>query len=218
MRTATRGGSDDGNDERRRREEGGASTATTTDGRGTGVAERHRPPQAVGGSREAQLIPHGALLNLVEGGGGDWWCEADPPQGLLHAATLSRRSLLAFAQAGADGADTPLISDGQRGDAGVRGVSVRYRLQPQGTKQTHIGSLHVCRITSAVSRSVMSSHGLLSSIKVVIGDIKLDEYFLKADVCSRRVADRGPISMGSCYFFVRLAVRCLDRRKETRSA
>ena len=61
----------------------------------------------------------GALLNLVEGGGGDWWCEADPPQGLLHAATLSRRSLLAFAQAGADGADTPLISDGQRGDAGV---------------------------------------------------------------------------------------------------
>ncbi|XP_020168023.1 uncharacterized protein [Aegilops tauschii subsp. strangulata] len=159
-----------------------------------------------------------ALLNLVEGGGGDWWCEADPPQGLLHAATLSRRSLLAFAQAGADGADTPLISDGQRGDAGVRGVSVRYRLQPQGTKQTHIGSLHVCRITSAVSRSVMSSHGLLSSIKVVIGDIKLDEYFLKADVCSRRVADRGPISMGSCYFFVRLAVRCLDRRKETRSA
>uniref|UniRef100_M8CZL9 Uncharacterized protein n=1 Tax=Aegilops tauschii TaxID=37682 RepID=M8CZL9_AEGTA len=59
-----------------------------------------------------------ALLNLVEGGGGDWWCEADPPQGLLHAATLSRRSLLAFAQAGADGADTPLISDGQRGDAG----------------------------------------------------------------------------------------------------
>ncbi|XP_020168021.1 uncharacterized protein [Aegilops tauschii subsp. strangulata] len=213
MRTATRGGSDDGNDERRRREEGGASTATTTDGRGTGVAERHRPPQAVGGSREAQLIPHGALLNLVEGGGGDWWCEADPPQGLLHAATLSRRSLLAFAQAGADGADTPLISDGQRGDAGVRGVSVRYRLQPQGTKQTHIG-----RITSAVSRSVMSSHGLLSSIKVVIGDIKLDEYFLKADVCSRRVADRGPISMGSCYFFVRLAVRCLDRRKETRSA
>uniref|UniRef100_A0A8R7UNP4 Uncharacterized protein n=1 Tax=Triticum urartu TaxID=4572 RepID=A0A8R7UNP4_TRIUA len=143
-------------------------------GIGTGVAERHRPPQAVGGSIEA---PHSScataastcvLLNLVEGGGGDWWCEAGP-QGLLHDATLSHRSLLAFAQAGIDRADTSLISDGWRGDAGVRGVSGRYRLPPQGMKQTHIGSLHLCRITSAVSRSVMSSHGLLSSIKVAIG-------------------------------------------------
>ncbi|XP_020198078.1 uncharacterized protein [Aegilops tauschii subsp. strangulata] len=60
----------------------------------------------------------GALLNLVEGGGGDWWCEADPPQGLPHAATLSCRSLLAFAQAGTGAADRPLISDGQHGNAG----------------------------------------------------------------------------------------------------
>ena len=72
----------------------------------------------------------GALLNLVEGGGGDWWCGANPPQGLLHAATLSCRSLLAFAQAGTGTADPPVISDGPRGDAGVRGVAGRYRLQP----------------------------------------------------------------------------------------
>uniref|UniRef100_A0A8R7P784 Uncharacterized protein n=1 Tax=Triticum urartu TaxID=4572 RepID=A0A8R7P784_TRIUA len=84
-----------------------------------------------------------ALLNLVEGGGGDWWCEADPPRGLLHAATLSCRSLLAFAQAGTSAADPLLISDGHCGNAGVRGVSGRYRLQPHGVKQTLIGSLHV---------------------------------------------------------------------------
>ncbi|KAM3259607.1 hypothetical protein ACQJBY_051084 [Aegilops geniculata] len=60
----------------------------------------------------------GALLNLVEGGGGDWWFKADPPQGLLRAATLCCRSLLAFAQAGTSAADPPLISDGQHGNTG----------------------------------------------------------------------------------------------------
>ena len=100
----------------------------------------------------------GALLNLVEGGGGDWWCEAVPPQGLLHDATLSHRSLLAFAQAGTGAADPPLISDGQHGNAGVRGVSGRYKLQPHVWSSILLNPIIFCSDHSILVSYHVGSH------------------------------------------------------------
>uniref|UniRef100_M8BN99 Uncharacterized protein n=1 Tax=Aegilops tauschii TaxID=37682 RepID=M8BN99_AEGTA len=111
-----------------------------------------------------------------------------PERSSTHSSwceTLSRKAV-------ATGGAKPILRKGfsmlLRSPVGLFLPSLR---QAPGAKQTLIG-----RITSAVRLLRWSSV-----------DIKLDEYFLKADVCSRRVAVRDPTYMGICYFFDRLADR-----------
>uniref|UniRef100_A0A8R7R270 Uncharacterized protein n=1 Tax=Triticum urartu TaxID=4572 RepID=A0A8R7R270_TRIUA len=74
-------------------------------------------------------------------------------------------------------------------------------LQQQGVKQTLIG-----RITSAVSRSVTSSHGLLSSIKSFLELLSLTLQNQKACLKLKFVfvhgQDRGHIELGLLSFFI----------------